>query len=201
MGLKAVSDLAASGGIVNSVTGTANKITASPTSGAVILTIPDGVVLVGPALGTPASGVLTNATGLPVAGIVNGADSGTWTATFTCGTSGTITLTANTGTYTRIGNNVWFSGLFTVASVSAPVGSLIMGGLPFAAANNFRNYSAFAVLVDGAAATLTTAPVGRVTANTTTATISKLVTGSQTNMAADIQGSTAITVGGWYSVA
>ena len=46
---------------------------ASPTfTGTVVL--PDGQALVTPALGTPASGVLTNATGLPVAGLADGTD-------------------------------------------------------------------------------------------------------------------------------
>ena len=49
------------------------------TGGAVFATSP---TLVTPALGTPASGVLTNATGLPIAGIANGTDGEliTWNA-------------------------------------------------------------------------------------------------------------------------
>ncbi len=48
-------------------------------------TLPSGIILVAPALGTPASGVLTNATGLPAAAVVAG--------TFAAGmTFGTVTL-------------------------------------------------------------------------------------------------------------
>jgi hypothetical protein len=61
-----VSDLPA-----QDISGKANI--ASPTfTGTVVL--PDGQALVTPALGTPASGVLTNATGLPVGGIADGTD-------------------------------------------------------------------------------------------------------------------------------
>jgi len=53
------------------ISGKANL--ASPTfTGTVVL--PDGQALVTPALGTPASGVLTNATGLPVGGLADGTD-------------------------------------------------------------------------------------------------------------------------------
>ena len=46
---------------------------ASPTfTGTVVL--PSGQALIAPALGTPASGVMTNVTGLPVAGLANGTD-------------------------------------------------------------------------------------------------------------------------------
>lgn len=72
---------------VTSVTGTAGQITASPTTGDVILTLPATITEVltfsgANAYGTPASITLTNGTGLPVAGLSNlGANVGTFLIT------------------------------------------------------------------------------------------------------------------------
>lgn len=66
MGLKAVSDLAAAGGIVNSVTGTANQITASPTSGAVVLSFPSTFYAVGSWIPSDQSGATLTFTGVSV---------------------------------------------------------------------------------------------------------------------------------------
>jgi hypothetical protein len=59
--------------------------------------------------------------------------SGTWTASFTCGTSGTITLDASyqTGWYRKIDDLVFFGGRFVVSSVNSPLGSLTLGTLPY----------------------------------------------------------------------
>src|SRR3990167_756330 len=98
----AAGDLKSTGG-VTSLTGTANEITASPGSGAVVLSLPAALTFTGktvtggtfasptlqtPALGTPASGVATNLPGT-AAGL----------------TAGNVTTNANlTGPITSVGN-------------------------------------------------------------------------------------------------
>ena len=58
----------------------------------------------------------------------------TFTATAAPGTSGTITLNDATLSYTKIGRLVFVSGNLTITSLSSPVGSIDIGGLPFTAA-------------------------------------------------------------------
>lgn len=64
-------------------------------------------------------------------------EEGTWAATFTMGTSGTVTVDTgfDTGLYTKIGRQVTVTGYFTFSSVSSPLGTLIIGGLPFTLSN------------------------------------------------------------------
>jgi hypothetical protein len=59
-------------------------------------------------------------------------EEGTYTATLTCSTSGTITLNAAADTlhYTKIGRQVTVTGLVAVASVSSPVGNILVS-IPF----------------------------------------------------------------------
>ena len=63
-------------------------------------------------------------------------EEGLWTATLTATTSGSITI--NTGfdsmAYIRIGRMVFIQGTIELSSVSSPVGTLRLGGLPFAQA-------------------------------------------------------------------
>jgi hypothetical protein len=63
-------------------------------------------------------------------------EEGTYTAIMTCGTSGTITLEAaqNLLSYTKIGRQVTVIGSLKVASVSSPVGTLLIN-LPFVIGN------------------------------------------------------------------
>lgn len=65
-------------------------------------------------------------------------EEGTWTAAVTASTSGTITVSTSndTGAYIRIGRLVFITGTIELSSVSSPSGTLRMGGLPFAIAND-----------------------------------------------------------------
>jgi hypothetical protein len=74
--------------------------------------------------------------------------SGTWTASFVCETSGTITIDPNskTGWYRKIGDVVLFGGSFAVSSVSSPVGTLILEGLPYEASGNIKYISSVSIL-------------------------------------------------------
>jgi hypothetical protein len=61
-------------------------------------------------------------------------EEGTWTVVATPSTSGSITIYSgyNVGSYTKIGRMVTVSGFIYVQSVSSPVGSLTVTGLPYA---------------------------------------------------------------------
>jgi hypothetical protein len=63
-------------------------------------------------------------------------EEGTWTPTFTPGTSGTITPNTvfDTGGYIKIGRLVYLQGYVGFSAVSSPVGTLVIGGLPFTSA-------------------------------------------------------------------
>jgi len=64
-------------------------------------------------------------------------EEGYWTCALTASTSGTITVATShdQGYYIKIGKLVHVQGNFEVDSVSSPVGTLRIGGLPFTAAS------------------------------------------------------------------
>ena len=74
-------------------------------------------------------------------------EEGNWTAAFAAATSGTVTINASfkTGWYQKVGNTVYFGGLFVVASFSAPVGALTITGLPFVSNSGFNISQSVAV--------------------------------------------------------
>ena len=71
--------------------------------------------------------------GSGAANLLKDYEEGTFTATATPGTSGTITLNDATLSYTKVGQLVFVSGNLTITSLSSPVGSINIGGLPFTA--------------------------------------------------------------------
>lgn len=72
--------------------------------------------------------------GIAANNLLDDYEENTFTATATPGTSGTITLNDATLSYTKIGRLVFVSGNLTITSLSSPVGSINIGGLPFTAA-------------------------------------------------------------------
>lgn len=117
-------------------------------------------------------------------------EEGTWTGALTCGTSGTITLNASfqTGSYTRIGRLVTVTGLFLVDSVSSPLGTLFLAGLPFAISNSGNEArTAAAVCAFTLEAPATTSIVGRGAPGASQIEIYKFAAGTISDLAADVK--------------
>jgi len=121
-------------------------------------------------------------------------EEGTWTAGLTCGTSGTITIDAGyrTGVYTKIGRKVTVTIVMAIDSVSSPVGSLTLTGLPFTTGSTVRFRAGTALDCDTLNATAATAMQGIVINNTTTIVLRHFAAGVAGNAAADIKAGSAI---------
>ena len=120
-------------------------------------------------------------------------EEGTWTPGLTCGTSGTITLTSptNSGLYTKVGRQVTAYVSMAVSSVSLPVGTLTMTGLPFNCNSTTRPSGT--IILNGAAATAVTSSAAiMINGTTTTFIYTRNAAGSNATNAADIQAVTDI---------
>ncbi len=122
-------------------------------------------------------------------------EEGTWTATFSPNVSGSITLTANTGYYTKIGKEVTLTGYFPVASVSSPVGALVVSGIPFTPAY----YSAITIYGHNLVNTAITALSGYASTGGYLI-IYKYSAGSVGDLSGDIQAGTDIMIKATYFV-
>jgi len=115
-------------------------------------------------------------------------EEGTWTATVTPTTSGSISLASGLGWYVKVGNLVTVGTNIFVSSVSSPVGTIQIGGLPFTSVNSI--YKRPAVAASGLVLTSFAGPVsGQIDSNSTT---SILVANDQGNWANTIQANSQI---------
>ena len=70
-------------------------------------------------------------------------EEGTWTMGVSFGgASAGVTYTLNTGSYTKIGNQVTVTGLLGLSSKGSSTGAVTITGLPFTINNSISNYSA-----------------------------------------------------------
>lgn len=128
--------------------------------------------------------------------VENGTIQSSVTVTMTCGTSGTITLDSagNTLSVARTGTQVVVSGLLSVNSVSSPVGSLTINGIPKAAGN----YYAVSLRLNDLTGTPSGMFQGYVGANTTTIGIEHFSAGAIGDAAAYIQAGSSMIVSAVY---
>jgi len=134
------------------------------------------------------------------ANTLNDYEEGEWTASFVCGTSGTITLASqNKGSYIQIGRTVTISGQFIVASVSSPVGSLTINGLPLSGGVNAKFRNAVAISSESLTAGATTSLQGFIQ-GTATIIVSKFAAGATSNLAGDIQAGSNIFINATYVI-
>jgi len=127
-------------------------------------------------------------------------EEGDWTAGFTCGTSGTITINNSykTGHYVKNGKMVTVTGYFKVNSVSSPVGSLTLTGLPFTCGNADKFSAGIGIVANDLEVTATTAMMGWVIPNTTTIRIYHYATGFVLDLAADIKADSTFWISATY---
>jgi len=126
-------------------------------------------------------------------------EEGDWTASFTCGTSGTIIINASTGSYIKTGRSITLTGYFTVTSIDAPTGDLIINGLPFTSLDDSKYRTAIPVRVYRTASDITRYLIGNITHNNTTIAIRESGgTGDGNDVANHIDTGSGIMVGGTY---
>ncbi len=172
----------AGGGVVTSVTGTANQITASPTTGAVVLTLPSAIT---------APGSLTTTTTLTSTGLLTGNAGLTVTAAaVNLNASSNFATNINTGTSNALVSIGGGSGTAAVSTTnwavtSAGVGSgftgfASTGTIAFSGAGAFSvDSSAFDVTSGGAVSGVTTlTSSGSTTLGTGTSTTNTLGSGA-----------------------
>lgn len=178
----------------------------SDETGTGVLVFATSPTLVTPVLGTPASGVLTNCTGLtgnvafPATQVpsadpntLDDYEEGEWTPDLQPG-GGTITISTSSGYYTKKGNEVSIVGKVEVASVSNPTSTLYLTGLPIAATSN----PAVSVYVDGLSTGTETAIHGYV--DSAVIIIEGFNDGARVDIADLVKGSTVIKVSVTYFV-
>jgi hypothetical protein len=119
-------------------------------------------------------------------------EEGTWTPSLVPSTSGSITLTTAAAKYTKVGRAVTVTGICEVSSVSVPVGTLLLQGLPFTNSADASSRSSAAIYATSLAATATTSIMARIIPSESQIRIEKFAVGSASAMAGDVQANTII---------
>lgn len=128
-------------------------------------------------------------------------EEGTFTPALSTGTSGTITPTTATGFYTKVGDRVFVNVYFLINTVSSPLGSLTMTGLPFTSANISGNNTSFVADYIGFSGATNYTSFAKLTANDTLVTLQKIVGNAPANLAGDVQAASEIYISGHYKAA
>jgi len=144
-------------------------------------------------IGTSGKGIDFSATpGTGTSELLADYEEGTFTPSLVPGTSGSITLTTAQAKYTKVGRAVTVTGICEVASVSLPVGTLLLQGLPFTNSADASSRSAAAIYATGLAAGATTSIVGRIIPSESQIRIEKYAAGTASALAGDVQTNTLI---------
>jgi len=144
-------------------------------------------------IGTSGKGIDFSATsGSGTSELLADYEEGTFTPSLVPSTSGSITLTTAAAKYTKVGRAVTVTGICEVASVSSPVGTLQLQGLPFANSADASSRSSAAIYATSLAATATTSIMARIIPSESQIRIEKFTAGSTSAMAGDVQTNTII---------
>lgn len=131
-------------------------------------------------------------------------EEGTFTPTLVPGTSGTITLHSsfNLLSYTKIGNAVTIRGRIVVDSVSSPVGTLSITGLPFICGSPGKNSGTTAVILlcDTLNATASTSMMALIFQATAIIKIYHFTAGVLANAAADVKAISEFSINSTYFI-
>jgi hypothetical protein len=108
-------------------------------------------------------------------------------------------MNAATGTYTKVGRNVTINGLFTVTSVSSPLGYFTITGLPFAGGAGSTKRCALAINSEDMNVTMTTTLLANIQSGSEIYVFKNNGTGGiSLTTAADVKAGTVIFIGGTY---
>jgi len=142
-------------------------------------------------IATSGKGIDFSATaGTGTSELLNDYEEGTFTPSLVPSTSGSITLSTAQAKYTKVGRAVTVTGICEVASVSSPVGTLLLQGLPFTNSADTSSRSSAAIYVTSLAITATTSIMGRIIASESQIRIEKFAAGSTSAIAGDVQTNT-----------
>ena len=128
-------------------------------------------------------------------------EEGTWTGALVPQGGGTITMNAVTGAYTKVGRQVTVTGIFSVTSVSSPLGVLHLTGLPFTCSAGTQFESGVAIFPQGFAASATTSIIGSVQPNTTYVIMYQYAAGVIAALAPNVQAAGDVRISVTYFIA